>query len=106
MDRFNRIPFSKYLLWGPGTPVPTRPDPQRTRRKREEKGSRDVVKTTLYYITRRGLKGPCRVTVGRPHRLTDKRTLYVVTLSSDETGKGAHVCGWLNCSSAGQFMET
>ncbi|GBN00059.1 hypothetical protein AVEN_9017-1 [Araneus ventricosus] len=66
-----------------------RPDPQRTRRKREEKGSRDVVKTTLYYITRRSLKGPCRLTVGRPHRLTDKRTLYVVTLSNDETGKGA-----------------
>ncbi|GBM66787.1 hypothetical protein AVEN_74329-1 [Araneus ventricosus] len=45
---------------------------QRTRRKREKKGCRDVVKTTLYYITRRGLKGPCRVTVGRSPRLTVK----------------------------------
>ncbi|GBM77780.1 hypothetical protein AVEN_231584-1 [Araneus ventricosus] len=53
--------------------IPTFSDPQRTRRKREEKGSRDVVKTTLYYITRRGFKGPCRVTVGRPPRLTDKK---------------------------------
>ncbi|GBO10818.1 hypothetical protein AVEN_64742-1 [Araneus ventricosus] len=97
------------MLHSVGSPeptVPTRPDPQRTRRKREEKGSRDVVKTTLYYITRRGLKEPCRLIVGRSPRLTDKRTLYVVTLSNDETGRAAHVCGWLNCSSPGQIMET
>ncbi|GBN88746.1 hypothetical protein AVEN_72335-1 [Araneus ventricosus] len=47
--------------------------PPRTRRKREEKGSRDVVKTTLHYITRRSLQGPCRVTVGRSPKLTDRK---------------------------------
>ncbi|GBN47570.1 hypothetical protein AVEN_112408-1 [Araneus ventricosus] len=83
--------------------IPTRPDPSRTRRKREEKGSRDVVKTTLYYITRRGLKGPCRVTVERSPEVTVKKNS--LRLSNDEAGRGAHVCGWLKCSSPGQIME-
>ncbi|GBN16649.1 hypothetical protein AVEN_132413-1 [Araneus ventricosus] len=41
--------FADNGVGSPEPTVPTRPDPQRTRRKREEKGSRDVVKTTLYY---------------------------------------------------------
>ncbi|GBO25411.1 hypothetical protein AVEN_229680-1 [Araneus ventricosus] len=62
------------VVWGLWSPqIPTTTDPPRTRRKREEKGNRDVVKTTLYNITRRGLKGPCRVTVGRSPKLTVKK---------------------------------
>ncbi|GBN88663.1 hypothetical protein AVEN_152602-1 [Araneus ventricosus] len=50
-------PKDTNVVWGLWSPqIPTTPDPPRTRRKREEKGSRDVVKTTLHYITRRGLK--------------------------------------------------
>ncbi|GBO26511.1 hypothetical protein AVEN_4570-1 [Araneus ventricosus] len=66
--------FSSYGSVGSLEPATsTRPDPPpRTRRTREERGSRDVVKTTLYYITRRGLKGPCRVTFGRSPSLTVK----------------------------------
>ncbi|GBM29813.1 hypothetical protein AVEN_48265-1 [Araneus ventricosus] len=80
--------------------------PQRTRRKREEKGSRDVVKRPCIHITRRGLKEPCRLgslEIAQADR--QKRTLYAVTLPMMKREGQAHVCGWLNCSSPGQIME-
>ncbi|GBO03900.1 hypothetical protein AVEN_224505-1 [Araneus ventricosus] len=63
----------KYVVGSLEPAIPKRPDPPRTRRKPDEKGNRGVVKTTLHYITRRGLKGPCRVTVGRSPKLTVKK---------------------------------
>ncbi|GBN05685.1 hypothetical protein AVEN_107843-1 [Araneus ventricosus] len=67
-------------LWGPWSPQFSRPDPPRTRRKREVKGSHDVVKTTLHYITRRVLKELCRVTVAKITQVDRQRELITLWL--------------------------
>ncbi|GBM03839.1 hypothetical protein AVEN_231311-1 [Araneus ventricosus] len=48
-------------MWGPRSPQFPRDQTPNELAESEKRRSRDVVKTTLYYITRRGLKGPCRV---------------------------------------------
>ncbi|GBN13750.1 hypothetical protein AVEN_163288-1 [Araneus ventricosus] len=90
------------MLWGPRSPQFPRDQTPNELVESEKRRSRDVVKTTLYYITQRGLKGPCQ----GDRWETARRTHYVVNLSNDETGRGAHVCGWLNCSSPGKIIET
>ncbi|GBN43968.1 hypothetical protein AVEN_274730-1 [Araneus ventricosus] len=57
-----------------------RPDLQRTSRKRREKGGRYVVKTILYYITRRGLKGSRGATVEKITQVDRQRELITLWL--------------------------
>ncbi|GBL95301.1 hypothetical protein AVEN_37750-1 [Araneus ventricosus] len=63
-------------LWGPQRPpIPTRPSDQTPSElaESERRKESDVVKTILDYITRRVLQGPCRLTIERSPKLTDKR---------------------------------